>query len=172
MSDEELIAAVAAGDHLALRELFERHAGWVAARLRRRMPVDAVEDVVQETFIGVWRGASTFRGGGEVGAWIWGIARRQAATWARKHNRPPSLLDPQSGADPADVATRRIDLQEAFERLGPEGAEQRETARMVLVEGRRMADVAAHFRISEGTVKSRVHRIRRKLREALKGEDT
>jgi DNA-directed RNA polymerase specialized sigma24 family protein len=42
---------------------------------------------------------------------------------------------------------------------------------MVLVEGRKMAAVANHFGISEGTVKSRVHRIRRKLRAALKGDD-
>ena len=171
MSDEELIAAVAAGDHRALRKLFDRHAGWVAARLRRRLPVDAVEDIVQETFIGVWRGASGFRGGGEAGAWIWGIARRQAATWARKHNRPEPLLEPPAGHDPADVAARRVDLRNAFDRLGPEGTEQRETAHMVLVEGRKMADVANHFGISEGTVKSRVYRIRRRLRAALKGDD-
>ncbi len=40
-----------------LRELFDRHAPWVAARLRRTMPAHAVEDALQETFIAVWRGA-------------------------------------------------------------------------------------------------------------------
>ena len=57
MDDDELIAAVAGGDDTALRELFNRHSPWVAARLRRVMPPDVVEDALQETFIAVWRGA-------------------------------------------------------------------------------------------------------------------
>lgn len=170
MGDKDLIAAIATGDHMALRELFERHAGWVAVRLRQRMPVDAVEDVLQETFIAVWRGASSYRGGGEVGAWIWGIARRQAASWARKHSRPVPLFEPAEDHDLAETAAQRLDLREAIDRLGAEGTEQRETALMVLLEGRTAAEVARHFGVSEGTVKSRVHRIRRKLRDALTGE--
>jgi RNA polymerase sigma-70 factor (ECF subfamily) len=51
------MAAVAAGDDSALHELFTRHAPWLAARLRRLLPADAVEDVLQETFIAVWRGS-------------------------------------------------------------------------------------------------------------------
>jgi RNA polymerase sigma-70 factor (ECF subfamily) len=47
--------------------------------LRRALPVDAVEDVLQETYIAVWKGAARHNGEGAVGAWIWGIARRQAA---------------------------------------------------------------------------------------------
>ena len=35
MDDDSLMAAVANGDHVALRELFTRHAPWLAARLRR-----------------------------------------------------------------------------------------------------------------------------------------
>jgi hypothetical protein len=56
MDDETLVVAVAAGDDAALRELFGRHAPWLAARLRSVLAAADVEDVVQETFIGVWRG--------------------------------------------------------------------------------------------------------------------
>lgn len=172
MSDDELIAAVAAGDHLALRELFERHASGVAARLRRRMPVDAVEDVVQETFIAVWRGASTYRQGGAVGAWIWGIARRQAVNWARKHNRPAPQLDLPGSKDPANVAAQRLDLQRALDSLGPTISEKPDMALLVLLEGHSIAEIARRFRIPEGTAKSRVHRIRHKLRTALEGDES
>jgi len=71
MDDETLLAAVAVGDDRALRALFERHAPWVAGRLRRVLAASAVEDVVQETFIAVWRGAGGYHGGGAVDAWIW-----------------------------------------------------------------------------------------------------
>ncbi len=36
MDDEELVSAVAAGDHTALRELFNAHSPWVAGRLQQR----------------------------------------------------------------------------------------------------------------------------------------
>lgn len=87
MDDMALLHAVAGGDDRALHELFQRHAPWMAARLRGVMPADAVEDVLQETFIGVWRNARGFKRDGAAGAWLWGIARRQAAMWLRKRGR-------------------------------------------------------------------------------------
>jgi Sigma-70 region 2 len=63
MDDDELIAAIASGDgdDTALRELFSRHAPWLAARLRKALPPDDVEDVLQETFIAVWQNAKTYQ---------------------------------------------------------------------------------------------------------------
>src|SRR5690606_15405373 len=62
----------------ALRDLHDRHAIWLAARLYRRCNDHAlVDEVVQDTFLAVWRTASKFRGEGEVGAWLWGIAIRR-----------------------------------------------------------------------------------------------
>ena len=68
MDDDELIAALAAGDDTALRELFNRHAAWLAVRLRAALPPPDVEDVLQETFLAVWKGASGYRPRGTRGA--------------------------------------------------------------------------------------------------------
>jgi RNA polymerase sigma-70 factor (ECF subfamily) len=171
MDDNGLIAAVAAGDDDALRELFTRHAPWLAARLRRVLPADAVEDVLQDTFLAAWRGAASHAGTGSVGAWLWGIARRRALMWSRDHARAEDYIDghiPEPREDPAATATRRVDLQHAVERLGPAGHPQRELARLVFVEDRTVADVAAHLGIPEGTVKSRVFSLRRRLQAALR----
>nr|MBA2247046.1 hypothetical protein [Chloroflexia bacterium] len=46
--DDDLMLAVAGGDELALRVLYERHARWIAVRLRRSLPASAVEDALQE----------------------------------------------------------------------------------------------------------------------------
>src|SRR5690348_14214389 len=70
MDDDELIAAVARGDDTALRELFTRHAPWLAARLRGVLPASEVEDVLQETFLAVWRGACRYRPEGSAGGWV------------------------------------------------------------------------------------------------------
>ncbi|MEV4537458.1 sigma factor [Asanoa sp. NPDC049518] len=91
MDDDELIAAVAGGDDAALRVLFTRHAPWLAARLRAVLPAADVEDVLQETFLAVWRGAAGYRHD-NAGGWLWGIARRQAALWLRRRRNPEQLL--------------------------------------------------------------------------------
>src|SRR5271169_3808679 len=87
MDDDGLIVRVAAGDDGALRELFSRHAPWLAARLRAVLPAADVEDVLQETFLAVWQGAGRYRPdrpADAAGGWLWGIARRQAALLLRR----------------------------------------------------------------------------------------
>lgn len=168
MDDDSLIAAVASGDDAALRELFDRHSPWVAGRLRRTMPPDAVEDALQETFIAVWRGAGRYTGRGEVGAWVWGIARRQAAMWLRKRGRAEAELELAVTEDFAPAAVQGADIEGALHSLGPEGDEGRELARLVFVEDRALADVASLLGIPEGTVKSRVYKVRQRLQSVLR----
>jgi RNA polymerase sigma-70 factor (ECF subfamily) len=69
MDDDLLIAAIAAGDDTALRTLFARHAPWLAARLRSALPAPDVEDVLQETFLAVWRGGRRARRADGCGGW-------------------------------------------------------------------------------------------------------
>jgi RNA polymerase sigma-70 factor (ECF subfamily) len=177
MNDDELITAVARGDDVALRALFDRHAPWMAARLRAALPPGDVEDVLQETFLAVWRGAGGYRPG-NPGGWMWVIARRQAALWLRRRGPAElllSVLDASAGgpgaygspADPADVAATRVDLAGAVRALGPEGSPEREVWRLLCLEDRPVAEVAELLGIAPGTVKSRAFRVRRALRAAL-----
>ncbi len=165
MDDDELIAALAAGDDAALRELFTRHAPWLAARLRAALPPPDVEDVLQETFLAVWKGARAYRPRGTPRAWLWVIARNQAALLLRKRGPATAQLEetPQTGLDPAEVALARADIAAALD--GPEG----EVLRLMYVEDRPVAEVAALLGVPAGTVKSRAHRARRLLRVALGG---
>ncbi len=59
-----------------------------------------------------------------------------------------------------------MDISRALAKLGPEGTEQRELARMIFVEDRSVADVAA-LGIPAGTVKSRVYKLRKLLQASL-----
>jgi RNA polymerase sigma-70 factor (ECF subfamily) len=173
MDDDALIAAVARGDDTALRELFSRHAPWLAARLRGVLPAAEVEDVLQETFLAVWRGARAYRPGA-AGGWLWGIARRQAALWLRRRGPAELLLPPllagdgRHRADPADTALSRAEVASAVSALGPEGGPQREIWRLMYVEDRPVAEVAELLGVPEGTVKSRAHRARQLMRAALR----
>jgi RNA polymerase sigma-70 factor (ECF subfamily) len=174
MDDDALIAAVAHGDDTALREMFSRHAPWLAARLRGVLPAAEVEDVLQETFLAVWRGAAGYRPEGSAGGWLWGIARRQAALWLRRRGPAALLLpaliaaDGQHPGDPAEAALSRAELSRAVRALGPEGGPARETWRLMYVEDKSVAEVAELMGVSAGTVKSRAHRARRLMRAALR----
>jgi RNA polymerase sigma-70 factor (ECF subfamily) len=167
MDDTRLIQSIACGDDTALRALFDEHAPWLAVRLQRMLPLDAVEEVMQETFIAVWRGANSWNGDGDIGAWVWGIARRQAALWYRKNKRPVVPLPVSANDDPATVAARSVDLEAALEALDAEECGQGELARLLLIEDRSVADTAQQLGIPAGTVKSRAYRMRRFLRSAL-----
>jgi RNA polymerase sigma-70 factor, ECF subfamily len=168
MDDDELIANLAGGDDTALRELFTRHAPWLAARLRAVLPPPEVEDVLQETFLAVWKNARTYRPQGQAGGWLWVIARRQAALLLRRRGPAAGPLADaaEPGADPVEAALARADLEAAASALrGPE----REVWRLMYVEDRPVAEVAKLTGVPEGTVKSRANRARRLLRTALGG---
>jgi RNA polymerase sigma-70 factor (ECF subfamily) len=166
MDDDGLLGRVARGDDAALRDLYARHARWLAVRLRQALPVDAVEDVLQETFVAVWRGARRYRPDGRAEAWLWGIARRQAALWVRRHGYPQPSSEPPVNTDEAEVAATRLDLAAALAALRPD---DRDLVRLLYLEDRSVAEVADRLRLAEGTVKSRAYRVRRLLRAALGG---
>jgi RNA polymerase sigma-70 factor, ECF subfamily len=174
MEDDLLIAAIAAGDDTALRALFARHAPWLAARLRSVLPAPDVEDVLQETFLAVWRGAGSYQPQGAAGGWLWGVARRQAALFLRRRGPAELMLpavfaaDARQAADLAEAALDRAAIEDAVDALGPVGSPDREVWRLMYVEDRPVAEVAELMGVPEGTVKSRAHRARRRLRAALR----
>ena len=179
MDDDDLVARVATGDDTALRELFGRHAPWLAVRLRTVLPAADVEDVLQETFLAAWRSARGYRPQGACGGWLWGIARRQAALLLRRRGpvtpagpagaaRPAGLPAGPDGSDPADIALARADLEVAVAALGPDGSPEREVWRLMYEQDRPVAEVAELLGVPPGTVKSRAHRVRRRLRAALR----
>lgn len=180
MDDDELITRLAGGDDRALRELFSRHAPMLAARLAAVLPPSDVEDVLQETFLAAWKGATAYRPEARAGGWLWGIARRQAALLLRRRGPahaalPDTLMVGGTGpgaavglasGDPAETVAERDRLAAAVTALSPA---DHEIWQLVYVEDRPLAEVAALTGVPEGTVKSRAHRARRLLRAALGG---
>ncbi|HEV2237004.1 MAG TPA: sigma factor, partial [Ktedonobacterales bacterium] len=87
--EAELLAAIAAGDEDALRQLYLRE----RPRLRRYLwhqlggEASLVEEVLQDTFLAVWRQAGTFRGEARVSTWIFQIAHYLALEARRRRDR-------------------------------------------------------------------------------------
>jgi len=169
-SDEELLGLVAAGREEALRELYERHVGWLVLRLMRRCSDrEVVDEVVQDTFMGVWRNAAGFRGEGPVAAWIWGIGIRRLVERFRRRPVPTRGWDTSGVQSPSAeemvlLGVEHGDLAAAMNSLSPE---LRAVIRAIVLDGLSTREAAVLLGIPQGTVKSRMSRARRELREAL-----
>jgi RNA polymerase sigma-70 factor (ECF subfamily) len=169
-SDDALLAKVAERDRPALRTLYERHAPWLVLRLSRRCSDPGlVEEVVQDTFVAVWKGARRYRGQGDVAAWVWGIGIRRLIDRLR-HRRVvlPLPADIRSSVDSAQeevlLGVEHGNLGAALNRLSPE---LRAVMQATVLDGLTTREAAALLGIPQGTVKTRMMRARRELREAL-----
>ncbi|MEO5711192.1 MAG: sigma-70 family RNA polymerase sigma factor [Nocardioidaceae bacterium] len=172
-TDADLVRAMAGADEDALRQLFERHAGWITARLARRCSDrDAVADALQDTFVAAWKGAHGYRADGEVPGWLWGIAMRRLVSRLRRHGASVALGPALLERDQPDVAAEEqllltmeyADLGPALSRISPE---LRIVLQVVVLDGLTTREAASLLRIPQGTVKTRLMRARTRLREEL-----
>ncbi|MEV7452937.1 MULTISPECIES: RNA polymerase sigma factor [Streptomyces] len=177
--DAALLRAVAAGDPAAMGTLYDRHAGWLHARLTRRCAdPEVVREVLQDTFVTVWRSAGAHRGE-EAGGWLWTIAARRLIDARRAQERAGRLettpIDTTrtgtATAPSAPSAEERVltgleygDVGTALDRISPE---LREVLRATVVDGLTTRETARLLGIPEGTVKTRARRARAELRAAL-----
>ncbi|WP_435974058.1 RNA polymerase sigma factor [Streptomyces sp. Qhu_M48] len=170
--DSALLRAVARGDTEALAVLYDRHAGWLHARLARRCPdEETVREVLQDTFVTVWRSAGGHRGRGEAGGWLWVIAARRLVDAQRARARVERAATPAEPPPTAPSAEERVlagleygEVGAALDRISPELAE---VLRATVVDGLTTRETARLLGIPEGTVKTRALRARRELRAAL-----
>lgn len=172
--DAVLLRALARGDEEALAVLYDRHAGWLTVRMSRRCALpDVVDHAVQDTFLALWREAATYRGGGDVAAFIWGIGIRRLIDAIRRENRPRwRAAEPEVVVSAEDQVLAGIEhgrLGQALAELSPE---LRSAIEATVLDGLTCAEAAVLLGVAEGTVKSRCHRARMALRAALTGPGT
>ncbi len=172
VSDEGLVAACAIADRAARSLLFERHVQSVHRFINRMRGSDhdAVDDLVQQTFLSAFQCAANFRGG-NVRGWLYGIAANLVRNYARKEIRRKTALRvvaevAPSSRGPGDPATLAR-LPSAIEGLPHD---LRAALVLVDLEGQKGNDAAAALGVPVGTLWRRVFHARKALREALGGE--
>ncbi len=177
MSDEALIAACAVGERAALGALFDRHNQGVYRFVSRAATTTAsdADDLVQTTFVEVWRSANRFRKNGSARSWILGISANLIRHHARGEARRRAAMDnlahvPEARSDrPDDQAARR----ELVDRLGHALAGLPHDLRVAFVmcelEDVPGVDAARALDVRPGTMWRRLHQARKRLRAALEG---
>lgn len=165
----------AAGDRQSFRQVFDALAPVVKGlALRQGADRAMAEEVVQDTFVAVWRRAAQYsQERGTVAAWVFAIARNARIDRLRREPAWQELTDEQSEVasdDPAPddiVGAQQIQtqLRGVLTTLPPE---QAAVIRLAYVEGLSHSAIAAALGVPIGTVKTRMNLAYQKIRSALK----
>lgn len=174
MSTDSEILSRSRESPAAFAELFERHSTSVAAFIRRRVGVDAVDDVLSETFLVAFRRRGDFDTTWDSARpWLLGIASRVLKKFRADEARHWRAVGASgSAAEVADEggidkASQRLDAAAAVSELAPRiaalSSRDRETLLLYAWGGLTQEEVAVALGIPVGTVASRLNRVRRKL---------
>jgi RNA polymerase sigma-70 factor (ECF subfamily) len=173
-----LLAVAKERDVEAFRSLFEIFAPRVRAFVGRGNAGNAlVDDIVQETFVNVWRKAHLYDPGrASAAAWMYTIARNARIDLIRKTFRPEvDFNDPALVPDSAELAPEQIERSEEDLRLRNAllvlPAEQLEVLRLAYFADMAHGDIARRLNLPLGTVKSRIRLALRRIRLEF-GENT
>lgn len=166
---EELLAAVAGGDVDAFEELydiFERPVYSVA--LRAVSDKQKAEEVVQDTFLKIWRSAARFDPDkGAAAGWIFTITKRTAIDLSRRELRvpvPSEIADESSVPDGIDDLWSSWQVNRALSSLPQD---QRQAVDLFVICGLTHAEVATRLDIPLGTVKTRIYGGLKRLRQSV-----
>lgn len=184
--DNELIQACKEGDMEAFRCLFEKYQGrnYSVAYGMLRNREDALE-VSQESFIKAFKSIRSFRGKSSFGTWLFRITTNKAIDFIRRNKRHRTVEEKDWGRtipsemeqypivehiiDPGEALARkqlREELELAMSKLPPK---QRAVVILREVEGLSYQEISRILGCPKGTVMSRLHGARSRLRGLLKG---
>jgi len=175
LTDERLMATLATGELEALGELYRRHGALARSAIVRYAPeISAAEldELTQEVFLTLCDTATRYEEQQRFKAWLYGIAVRKTRSWQRttwlrrrllksKHGEPVGLARRPGGSPERAVALREL-VDRTLARL-TEG--QRQVLLLHAVEGFTGEEIAEILGIRPETVWTRLHRVRRAVRE-------
>ncbi len=167
--EQNLARACAAGDRAAQVRLFRLEVQSIHRLLHRVLGATPVlEDLIQETFIRVFRSLASFRGEAHLGTWIGRIALRVAFDHLRQARPPAARLEvvPDLASDDPD-AERQLMAREGLRRLyrilERLDAKQRIAFTLCAIDGRPQQEVATLMSASLVATKARIWRARREV---------
>jgi RNA polymerase sigma-70 factor (ECF subfamily) len=190
-SDLELVRSAGGGDDEAFHALIDRHAPTLfrVAQSLTRNRQDA-EDLMQETFVGAYRGLKNFAGRSSVKTWLVQILTRQAAkAWHRsRHHRSARSIDASgddensgggggggyendrslSSESQTAAVDRRLDVMAVLKTIS---APHRQVLVLREIRGLSYEEIAQVLEVPRGTVESRLSRARAEFREKLTKSD-
>jgi RNA polymerase sigma factor (sigma-70 family) len=168
--DELLAIRCQLGDVAAFDELVERWHGPLWAYVRRLVGSDdGASEVLQDVWVRVIRGIARLRDGSKLRAWLFGITRRTLMDRLRGQYARRTETDIEAhdiAAEPVDDAVA-LDLDALDRALETLPLVEREVLTLFYLNDLSLNDVAEALQVPVGTIKSRLFRARRMLRQNM-----
>jgi RNA polymerase sigma-70 factor (ECF subfamily) len=184
VTDEQLLAAVARGEHEALAMIYDRYASAVfALALRIVADREVAEEVTQEIFLRVWRHAGSYDPNrGRVATWVLGFTHHLAIDQVRRRRVQAQPMPTNDDGETLAFQIPDLTVDVEHEVWGAERrqvlattlrhlpAPQREVIEHAYYRGLTQVEIAAKIGIPLGTVKTRLRLGLRKMREILQSQ--
>jgi RNA polymerase sigma-70 factor (ECF subfamily) len=178
--EEQWIAAARQGDQEAFGELVRLYEKRVFALTLRmcRQPEDAAE-AAQEAFLAAWQGLPSFRGEASFSTWLYRLASNACVDLLRREGRhraaagpsfndeersPDVVDDAPSPQEAAEQAELRCQIEAGLQTLSPD---HRQVLILREIHQLSYGEIAQALSLDVGTVKSRISRGRKQLRNFL-----
>ncbi|MGQ0614567.1 MAG: RNA polymerase sigma factor [Planctomycetaceae bacterium] len=172
--ENAIVAGLRAGDPEALRRVVELYQGRIFALIYGIVrDSHEVEDIAQEVFLKVFTRIAAFDGRSSLFTWLYRVAANAAKDNVKRRGRRPALrLEEEAtirdgGEGPAGSAEREERRRLVRAAIAALPARYRVILVLRELEGLAYAEIASVLEISEGTVESRLHRARARLRRSL-----
>jgi RNA polymerase sigma factor (sigma-70 family) len=170
-----LLTAVAAGDKIAFRALYDRTAPKLFAIILRISRSRATaEEILQDVFLRVWNNAGSFSPEAGSGmAWLVSIARNRAIDVIRQKSPARAALAEDKPhpydaiADPADRQTQMNDIAALRQCFGTIEEPTRSCLLLAYYEGWSREELAVRYATPVNTIKSWLHRGLGRLKDCL-----
>jgi len=174
--EQQVIKRAKTGDAEAITTLIRAHQDSLYAfMLRMSGRPEVAEDVVQEAFVRVLKNLDRFDPKYRFSTWLFTIAKRLYVNWVQKFH-PLAETDIvnswQSGGnsperDAVGVEARTTARRAVAVGLASLGDPQREIVLLFHQQEWSIADISVYLSMPEGTIKSHLHRARRRMREVI-----
>ena len=180
MRDSKLVRGLKHGEPEAYRELYNEYVQKVGRIAKSYLGVDDVEDVIQEVFMKVYKSIKKFRGDSALSTWIYRITvnvckdmlskkrkKREILTSFGLEDDEKTLPEPVEEVQPTDELLREVSAEEIHHAIESLSEEDRLLITLREIEEMSYLDIANVVGKPVGTIKSRLHYARERLKETL-----
>jgi RNA polymerase sigma-70 factor (ECF subfamily) len=185
LEESKFIEGLKRGDAKAYSDLYRDYVDKIGGIARSYLGVDDVEDVIQEVFVKIYKNIKKFRGDSSLSTWIYRITVNVCKDMLSKKHRRKEVLtsfgeeedddkstiqEPADESQPSDELLKTISAEEIRRAIDSLPKEDRLLINLREIEGMSYEQISDIMDKPVGTVKSRLHYAREKLKGLLEGK--
>lgn len=180
MTDEKLVEALKKGDQNAFKILYDEYAPKIYGILKNYVRPNELEDALQEVFVRILKGINNFEGRSKLSTWIYRIAVNVGKNYSRNYSKeiekPMDLnseeletynVQPVSDTNVKKEVFNELSYEMILEIMEQLGEDERLLIKLRDIDGLSYNEIAEITDLPLGTVKSKLHYARKKLKKLI-----